>query len=66
MAARHEELRQLRIQQLGPKSETLSNLQLERWTDEEPGTTPVAVEAEARRERLNSAPPRQRHRDSRI
>ena len=46
-----EELRQRRIQQLGPKSETLSNLQLALLTEEEPGTTRDEVEAEARRER---------------
>src|SRR5690242_20564820 len=34
-----EELRQRRIQQLGPKSETLSNLQLALLTEEEPSTT---------------------------
>jgi transposase len=58
--ALREELRQRRIQQLGPKSETLSNLQLELLTDEEPGATRDEVEAEARRERVNSAPPRER------
>jgi len=46
-------LRQRRIQQLGPKSETLSNLQLALLTEEEPGTTRDEVEAEARRERLD-------------
>ena len=44
-----EQLRQDRIQQLGPKSETLSNLQLALLTEEEPGTTRDEVEAEARR-----------------
>ena len=39
-------------QQLGPKSETLSNLQLELLTEEEPGATRDEVEAEARREPL--------------
>ena len=58
--ALREELRQRRIQQLGPKSETLSNLQLELLTDEEPGATRDEVEAEARRERLTSASPRER------
>jgi len=47
-----EELRQRRIQLLGPKSETLSNLQLALLTEEEPSTTRDEVEAEARRERL--------------
>lgn len=51
--ALREELRQRRIQQLGPKSETLSNLQLALLTEEEPGTTRDEVEAEARRERLD-------------
>ena len=58
--ALREELRQRRIQQLGPKSETLSNLQLELLTDEEPGATRDEVEAEARREPVNSAPARER------
>ena len=51
--ALREELRQRRIQQLGPKSETLSNLQLALLTEEDPGTTRDEVEAEARRERLD-------------
>src|SRR5436190_8542698 len=55
-----EELRQRRIQQLGPKSETLSNLQLELLIDEEPSVTHDEVEAEARREPVNSAPSRER------
>jgi predicted kinase len=42
-----ERLRQRRIQQLGPKSETLSNLQLALLADEEPSTTRDEVEAEA-------------------
>jgi transposase len=37
--ALREELRQRRIQQLGPKSETLSNLQLELLSDEEPSAS---------------------------
>lgn len=53
-----ELLRQQRIQQLGPKSETLSNLQLALLTDEEPGTTRDEVETEARREVLTRATPR--------
>ena len=47
-----ELLRQERIQKLGPKSETLSNLQLELLADQEPGVTRDEVEAEARREVL--------------
>ena len=50
-----ELLRQERIQKLGPKSETLSNLQLELLADEEPGVTRDEVEAEARREVLTGA-----------
>jgi transposase len=57
--ALREELRQRRIQQLGPKSETLSNLQLALLTEEEPSTTRDEVEAEARRERLTRAPERE-------
>src|SRR3984893_16814204 len=52
-------MRQDRIQQLGPKSETLSNLQLALLTEEEPSTTRDEVEAEARRERLTRAPERE-------
>jgi transposase len=58
--ALREELRQRRIQQLGPKSETLSNLQLELLIEEEPSVTREEVEAESRREPLKSAPPRER------
>src|SRR5450432_271815 len=58
--ALREELRQRRIQQLGPKSETLSNLQVELLTEEEPSTTRDEVEAESKREPLKSAPPRER------
>lgn len=54
-----ELLRQSRIQQLGPKSETLSHLQLALLTEEEPGTTRDEVEAEARRERLTRTTPRE-------
>ena len=43
-------LRQQRIKFLGPKSETLSNLQLELLAEEEPSATRDEVEAEARRE----------------
>ena len=58
--ALREELRQRRIQQLGPKSETLGNLQLALLTEEEPSTTRDEVEAEARRERLTRTPERER------
>ena len=44
-----ELLRQQRIQFLGPRSETLSNLQLELLTEQEPSTTREEVEAEAKR-----------------
>ena len=44
-----ERLRQQRIQFLGPRSETLSNLQLELLTEQEPSTTCDEVEAEAKR-----------------
>lgn len=44
-----EELRQQRVKFLGPRSETLSDLQLELLADQEPGTTVDAVEAEAQR-----------------
>jgi transposase len=57
-----EELRQRRLQQLGPRSETLSNLQLQLLADEEPGATRDEVEAEARREVLTRTPPRERNR----
>jgi transposase len=56
-----EELRQRRIQQLGPRSETLSNLQLKLLTEEEPSTTRDEVEAESRREVLTRTPPRERN-----
>ena len=42
-----EELRQYRVKLLGPRSETLSDLQLELLADQEPGTTLDEVEAEA-------------------
>ena len=54
-----ELLRQERIQKLGPKSETLSNLQLQLLADEEPGVTRDEVEAEARREVLTRTTPRE-------
>src|SRR5215813_10518016 len=55
-----EELRQQRVKFLGPRSETLSDLQLQLLTEEEPGTTVDEVEAEARRTPLTDVPPRQR------
>ena len=55
-----EELRQQRIQRLGPRSETLSDLQLELLADQEPGTTRDEVEAEAGREPLVNMPLRER------
>src|ERR1043166_2689066 len=55
-----EELRQFRVKLLGPKSETLSNLQLELLADEEPGVTLDEVEAETKRQPLIAAPPRER------
>src|SRR3977135_947598 len=59
--ALREELRRRRIQQLGPKSETLSHLQLALLTEEEPSTTRDEVEAEARRETLSDRSPRKPH-----
>jgi transposase len=55
-----EELRQQRVKFLGPRSETLSDLQLELLAEEEPGTTLDEVAAEARRAPLLEAPPRHR------
>ena len=54
-----QRLRQQRIKMLGPRSESLSDLQLELLADEEPGVSRGEVEAEARRERMSQAPPRQ-------
>jgi transposase len=54
-----EELRQERIDKYGPKSETLSNLQLE-LLDGEPGVTREEIEAESRREQLRPPAPRER------
>jgi hypothetical protein len=48
------------VKLLGPRSETLSDLQLELLADEEPGTTLDEVEAEAQRAPLPNVPPRQR------
>jgi transposase len=55
-----EQLRQQRVKLLGPRSETLSDLQLELLADEEPGATLDEVEAEAQRAPLPNVPPRQR------
>ena len=55
-----EQLRQERIQKLGPRSETLSSLQLELLAEEEPGVTREEVEAEAKRELIPNIPPRER------
>ena len=54
-----EQLRQQRVKFLGPRSETLSDLQLALLADEEPSTTLDEVEAEARRAGFTDAPPRQ-------
>ena len=55
-----ERLRRQRIGFLGPASETLSDLQLELLTEEEPGVTRAEVEAESQREPILTAPPRKR------
>jgi transposase len=55
-----EQLRLERIEKLGPRSETLNDLQLELLADEEPGVTRDEVEAESRREPVKEVPPRQR------
>ena len=57
-----EELRQQRVKLLGPRSETLSDLQLKLLADEEPGATLDEVEAEARRAALTEAPVRRERR----
>src|SRR6266487_5201465 len=49
-----ERLRQRRIQLLGPRSETLSDLQLELLAEEEPSATRQEVEAEASREPIQT------------
>ena len=54
-----EELRRERIAKYGPRSETLSDLQL-KLLDEEPGVTRQEVEAEAGREPITGQPPRER------
>ena len=55
-----EELRQFRVKLLGPKSETLNDLQLELLAEQEPGTTLDEVAAESERAPLAVAPPRER------
>ena len=55
-----EELRQQRIKMLGPRSETLSDLNWSCWPNEEPGTTRDEVEAEAQREPIPDMPQRER------
>ena len=62
--ALEEELRQQRIAKLGPKSETLSNLQLELLCESEPSTTRDEVEAEAKRAPLPNLPEREPKRKS--
>jgi transposase len=57
--ALQEELRQERIRKYGPRSETLSALQLE-LLDQEPGVSCEEVEAEAGREAIPSMPRRER------
>jgi len=56
-----ERLRKQRIEFLGPKSETLSDLQLELLSEQEPSATHEEVEAEARRQPLASRPARKSH-----
>lgn len=58
-----EKLRQERIKLLGPRSETLSDLQLNLLLNEEPGVAREEVEGEANRERIEKAPPRIRQRN---
>jgi transposase len=55
-----ERLRKQRVLMFGPKSETLSNLQLEVLAEDEPSVTSDEVEAEARREPVTKAPLRER------
>jgi transposase len=55
-----ERLRRQRIGFLGPGSETLSDLQLELLTEQEPSVTREEVEAEAGREPMATAPARER------
>src|ERR1051326_5156198 len=55
-----EQLRQQRVKMLGPRSETLTDLQLQLLVEEEPSATGDEVEAEAQRPAITSLPPRQR------
>src|SRR3954462_7902808 len=55
-----EQLRPQSVKLLGPRSETLNDLQLQLLADEEPGATLDEVEAEARRAPLTEAPRRER------
>lgn len=55
-----QRLREQRIRMLGPRSETLSQLQLELLADEEPGVTADEIEAEAQRPVIERAPRRER------
>jgi transposase len=57
--ALQEELRRERILKYGPRSETLSDLQL-KLLDQEPGVSREEVEAEAGREPIVNSPPRER------
>lgn len=54
-----ERLRKQRILMLGPKSETLSDLQLELLAEQEPGATADEVAAEAGREPMAQMPQRE-------
>jgi transposase len=55
-----ERLRKKRIEQLGPFSETLSDLQLQLLIEEEPGVSAAEVEAESRREPVTPAARKER------
>lgn len=54
-----ERLRQQRIRMLGPRSETLNDLQLDLLAEEEPGVTRQEVEAESHREPVTQTPQRE-------
>ena len=55
-----EQLRLERVKFLGPRSETLSDLQLKLLVEDEPGVTREEVEAEAGRERIEQLPAEKR------
>ena len=57
-----ERWRQWRIKLLGPRGETLSNLQLELLVEEEPGVSAAEVAAAAKRETIPNQPKRKRRR----